>query len=154
REPRDYGLVLAGMKGFHASAIERLVQELGIGKSVRVTGWISRADLFGLYDRALACVYPSTFEGFGMPALEALAAGVPLLCSDIPPLREVAADCTLYFDPLSEEALAQGLAQIVSDQPLRAELSRKGRERAREFTWERTARETLNVLLEAAASAK
>jgi glycosyltransferase involved in cell wall biosynthesis len=92
-------------------------------------------------------VYPSTFEGFGMPALEALAAGAPLLCSDIPPLREVAADCALFFNPLEEDDLAQGLTRIVADEALRANLTRKGRERARTSTWERTARETLKVLL-------
>jgi glycosyltransferase involved in cell wall biosynthesis len=152
REPRDYRLVLAGMKGFHAEASERLIQELGLRERVTITGWIPRAGLVGLYDRALACVYPSTFEGFGMPALEAMAAGAPLLCSDIPPLREVASDCALYFDPLSEDALARGLAQIVSDETLRRELSRRGRERARTYTWERTAQQTLDVLLSAASA--
>ena len=147
REKRDYKLVLAGMRGFHADVIERLIDELGVRDQVTLTGWISRANLYDLYDRALACVYPSTFEGFGMPALEALAAGVPLLCSDIPPLREVAADCALFFNPLEEDDLAQGLTRIVADEALRANLTRKGRERARTFTWERTARETLKVLL-------
>jgi glycosyltransferase involved in cell wall biosynthesis len=152
REPRDYRLVLAGMKGFQADAIERLIGQLGVRERVTVTGWIPREDLVALYDRAWACVYPSTFEGFGMPALEAMAAGVPLLCSDIPPLREVAGDAAIYFDPLREDALAEGLRRIVSDEPLRAELSHKGRERARTFTWERTARETLAVLLAAAST--
>jgi glycosyltransferase involved in cell wall biosynthesis len=147
REKRDYTLVLAGMRGFHAKAIDRLIDQLGVRDRVTVTGWIPRADLYALYDRALACVYPSTFEGFGMPALEAMAAGVPLLCSDIPPLREVAADCALFFDPLSEDALAEGLTRIVSDEALRARLAHAGRERARTFTWERTAQETLSVLL-------
>jgi glycosyltransferase involved in cell wall biosynthesis len=147
RETRDYKLVLAGMRGFHADAIDRLIDELNIRDRVTLTGWISRAQLFDLYDRAWACVYPSTFEGFGMPALEAMAAGAPLLCSDIPPLREVAGDTALYFDPLNEDALAHGLERIVSDETLRAKLTAAGRERARSFTWERTARETLAVLL-------
>jgi glycosyltransferase involved in cell wall biosynthesis len=147
REKRDYKLVLAGMRGFHADAIERLIFELDVRDRVTLTGWISRAKLYDLYDRALACIYPSTFEGFGMPVLEAMAAGVPLACSEIPPLREVAADAALYFDPLDENALAAALARLVRDEPLRAHLSRKGRERARSFTWERAARETLNALL-------
>jgi glycosyltransferase involved in cell wall biosynthesis len=147
REKRDYTLVLAGMRGFHAEAIDSLIDQLGVRDQVTLSGWISRAELYDLYDRALACVYPSTFEGFGMPALEAMAAGVPLLCSNIPPLREVVAECALFFDPLDENALAQGLTRIVTDEALRATLARAGRERARTFTWERTARETLNVLL-------
>ena len=101
REKRDYKLVLAGMRGFRAEAVERLIAELDVCDRVTLTGWISRAKLYDLYDRALACIYPSTFEGFGMPVLEAMAAGVPLACSDIPPLREVAADTVLYFDSAS-----------------------------------------------------
>ncbi len=144
---RDFRLVLAGFRGFHAEAIERLVVELKLGDRVTLTGWISRTELFGLYDRALACVYPSTFEGFGMPVLEAMAAGVPLACSDIPPLREVAGDTALYFPPLDEAALASALTRIVADEALRAELARTGRDRARAFTWERAARQTLEILL-------
>jgi glycosyltransferase involved in cell wall biosynthesis len=153
REPRDCRLVLAGMKGFQADAIERLIGQLDVRARVTVTGWIPRENLVALYDRAWACVYPSTFEGFGMPALEAMAAGVPLLCSDIPPLREVAGDCALYFGPSDEDALARGLTRIVSDEGLRTNLRIQGRQRARTFTWERAARGTLDVLL-AAASAK
>jgi glycosyltransferase involved in cell wall biosynthesis len=144
---RDYKLVLAGMRGFHTEAIERLIAELNLGDRVTLTGWISRAQLYDLYDRALACIYPSTFEGFGMPVLEAMAAGVPLACSEIPPLREVAGNTALYFDPLDEGALAEALERITSDEALRAKLSHEARERARGFTWERAARETLQVLL-------
>jgi glycosyltransferase involved in cell wall biosynthesis len=147
RERRDYRLVLAGMRGFHAEAIDRLIYELDVGDRVTLTGWISRAELYDLYDHALACIYPSTFEGFGMPVLEAMAAGVPLACSDIPPLREVAADSALYFDPLKEDAMASALARISSDESLRDDLSRRGRRRAQTFTWERAARETLDILL-------
>jgi glycosyltransferase involved in cell wall biosynthesis len=147
REKHDFRLVLAGMRGFHAQAIDRLISDLGLGDRVTLTGWISRAELYALFDRALACIYPSTFEGFGMPVLEAMAAGVPLACSDIPPLREVGGDTVLYFDPLKEDAIASALARITEDEPLRARLSREGRERAQAFTWERTARETLDVLL-------
>jgi len=83
-----------------------------------------------------------------MPVLEAKAAGVPVACSDIPPLREVAADAALYFDPLDEDALASALTRIASDEPLRAKLSQSGRKRAKGFSWEQTARQTLDVLLE------
>ena len=146
REKRDYRLVLAGMRGFHADAIERLISELNVRDRVTLTGWVSRAELYNLYDHALACIYPSTFEGFGMPVLEAMAAGVPVACSAIPPLREVASDTALYFDPLDENAISSALAGIVGDEPLRANLSRSGREWARTFTWERAARQTLDVL--------
>ena len=149
RKNRDYRLVIAGFRGFHAQAIEKLIGDLSLGSHVQITGWIEREELYRLYDRALALVYPSTFEGFGMPVLEAMAAGVPVACSDIPPLREVAGDAALYFDPLEEDALAAALDSIVSDEPLRARLAHAGRERARTFTWERSAAKTLEVLLAA-----
>ena len=106
-----------------------------------------RDELYKLYARAHAFVYPSTFEGFGMPVLEALAAGIPTACADIPPLREVAGDRALFFDPLDEGAIAQALDQICSNDDLRRKLARGGPDRARPFTWERTARMTLAALL-------
>ncbi len=147
RRERDYKLVLAGMRGFHAEVIDRLVSELGLHEKVQLTGWISRADLFSLYDRAAACIQPSTFEGFGMPVLEAMAAGVPLACSAIPSHLAIAGETALTFDPLSDDAIADALDRIVSDGSLRQRLSCEARERARAFTWERTARETLDAIL-------
>ena len=103
---------------------------------MQLTGWIPREELLKLYSRATAFIYPSTFEGFGMPVLEAMAAGLPVACSDIPPLREVAGEAALFFDPLSEDAIADALDRITSDQPLRKRLTAAGPSRAREFTWE------------------
>lgn len=147
RKKRDYRLVIAGFRGFRAEAIEKLVTDLALGSQVQLTGWIGREELYRLYDRALAFIYPSTFEGFGMPVLEAMAAGVPVACSDIAPLREVAGDTALYFDPLEEDALAAALDRIVSDRALRARPANAGRERARTFTWERSAAKTLDALV-------
>jgi glycosyltransferase involved in cell wall biosynthesis len=114
--------------------------------SVELTGWIPREELLQLYARAQAFVYPSTFEGFGMPVLEAMAAGIPVACSDIPPLHEVAGETALFFDPLNDAAIAAALDRIVADTELRAKLEKAGPERARAFTWERAARETLAQL--------
>ncbi len=144
---RDWRLVIAGMRGFFADSLEALIAELGVKDSVKLTGWIPREDLLQLYAHAQAFVYPSTFEGFGMPVLEAMAAGVPAACSDIPPLREVAGEAALFFDPLSEDAVSAALDRITSDSELRAKLANEGPERARGFTWERAARETLSALL-------
>ena len=141
--PRDWRLVIAGMRGFFTDVLVALIAELGLQDSVQLTGWIPREELLQLYARAQAFVYPSTFEGFGMPVLEAMAAGIPVACSDIPPLREVAGEAALFFDPLSEEAIASALDRIIADATLRAKLEISGPERARSFTWERTARETL-----------
>lgn len=146
-QPRDFRLVLAGLRGFHADTIERLVEETGLRDSVQITGWVPREELYSLYERARAFVYPSIFEGFGMPVLEALAAGIPVACSDIPPLREVAGDAALYFNPLDEDAIASAIESVMSDVSLQERLAQAGRERAQPFTWERCAEQTLQVLL-------
>jgi glycosyltransferase involved in cell wall biosynthesis len=143
---RAQKLVLAGMRGFHAEPVERLIAELRVESRVQITGWLPRQELLGLFSRAWAFVYPSTFEGFGMPVLEALAAGLPAACSNIPPLREVAGNAALLFDPLDEDEMAAALDRISEDQELRRRLSRAGPERARSFTWERSAETTLKAL--------
>jgi glycosyltransferase involved in cell wall biosynthesis len=147
RSKSDHRLVLAGMRGFHAARIEALISELGLKDRVRLTGWIPRQELFGLYQRARAFIYPSTFEGFGIPVLEALASGIPVACSEIAPLREVAGDAALYFDPASEQQIGAALARITGDQDLRDRLSREGPAQARLFSWDKSARLTLDALL-------
>ena len=132
----EFRLVLTGMKGFAADRIQSLA-----GDGVEITGWIPRAQLLELFRKAWAFVYPSTFEGFGMPVAEALAAGVPVACSDIPPLREVAGECAVYFPP-GEPALEA----ICFDDVLRTRLEADGRRRAARFSWESAARRTLEVL--------
>jgi glycosyltransferase involved in cell wall biosynthesis len=139
---RDDKLILAGMRGFHTAQIEALIADLKVADSVTLTGWIPRADLLRLYQRARAFIYPSTFEGFGMPVLEAMAARIPVACSDIPPLREVAGDAALYFDPQDENAIAAALDGLVSNQSLVG----AGAARARNFTWATAAERTLAVL--------
>jgi glycosyltransferase involved in cell wall biosynthesis len=141
RRKRNYKLILAGMRGFHADEVEKLITN-----DIRITGWIPRDELMDLYARATAFIYPSTFEGFGMPVLEALAAGIPVACSDIAPLREVAGDAALFFDPLDEDAIANALDRVTSDQALRKQLAEAGPKRARNFTWQRSAELTLAAL--------
>jgi glycosyltransferase involved in cell wall biosynthesis len=150
RKPREQKLVLAGLRGFQASAIEALIAELGVGERISIPGWLPRQELMRLYEGAHAFVYPSTFEGFGMPVLEAMAAGIPVTCSDIPALREVAGDAgneaALFFDPSDEDAIAAALDRIATDIELRRTLAKAGPERARPFTWRRTAEKTLAAL--------
>jgi len=130
-------LVITGVRGFAAAEVEKLA-----GDSVRITGWLARADLYELFRGARGFIYPSTFEGFGMPVLEAMAAGVPVACSDIPPLREIAGSTVHYFDPASDSDIRNAL-QLLADGTIPTQAAS---ERAREFTWERTARETLDYL--------
>ncbi len=152
RKPRAQRLVLAGLRGFHTQPVEALIRDLGLRDSVEITGWLARDKLLPLYGQAWAFVYPSTFEGFGMPVLEALAAGIPAACSAIPPLREVAGDAALFFDPWDEDSIAAALDGIVEDESLRARLSQAGPGRARDFTWRRAAEQTREAMLSAARS--
>jgi glycosyltransferase involved in cell wall biosynthesis len=139
-------LICAGMFGFEANRLLAMREELGLTGSVEFTGWIPREELLRLYERAHAIVYPSTFEGFGMPVLEGMASGIPTACSSIPVLRETGGDAVLYFDPYDEHAIIEALQRISNDTDLRARLSAAGRARARQYTWARTGRETLRVL--------
>lgn len=143
-------LVLAGHKGFETGTVEAAVRELGLQADVTITGWIPRDDLLALYRDARAFVYPSLFEGFGIPVLEALAAGLPTACSDIEPLRSLAGDAALRFHPAREDAMLEALRRLCADEPLRERLRAAGPRRAREFPWRRTALGTLQTLRRAA----
>ena len=130
-------LVMTGVRGFAAREVEEMAGDL-----VKITGWIPRMELYELFRGARGFIYPSTFEGFGMPVLEAMAAGVPVACSDIPPLREIAGSTVHYFDPASETEIRDALERLAAGGiPTEA-----AQERAAEFTWEKTARETLDYL--------
>jgi glycosyltransferase involved in cell wall biosynthesis len=145
----DFRLAVAGLRGFHAEALERLRAELGLADAVRFTGWIPREELYDLYARAWAFLYPSTFEGFGLPVLEALAAGIPTGCSHIEPLAGMAGDAALQFDPGDVRAIGGAMERLVSDEALRARLAAAGPARAKQFSWTATARATLEAIVEA-----
>jgi glycosyltransferase involved in cell wall biosynthesis len=130
-------LILTGVRGFAAQEIESLA-----GASVQIAGWVPRSDLYGLYRAALGFIYPSTFEGFGMPVLEAMAAGVPVACSDIPPLREIARSTVHFFDPAIDREIRDALLLLASGK-ISTEAAQR---RAAQFTWEKTARATLDYL--------
>jgi glycosyltransferase involved in cell wall biosynthesis len=113
------------------------------GDRVRFTGWVDDATLEGLYRAATAFVFPSLAEGFGLPVLDALRRGVPVACSGAGSLPEVAGDAALYFDPADTDAIAGAVRRLLEDDELRRRLARAGPERARAFSWARTARATL-----------
>lgn len=131
-------LIMTGLKGFATREIEKLS-----GHNVRITGWIPREEVYELFRCARALICPSTFEGFGMPVLEAMAAGVPVACSDIPPLHEVAGPAVLYFNPANENEIEDAMRRLMGE----SRLVEPARVRAAGFTWEKSARETLRVLL-------
>jgi glycosyltransferase involved in cell wall biosynthesis len=133
-------LVLPGYPTAHERELRERARALGIAADVRFPAWISAAELEGLWAIADAFVFPSLYEGFGLPVLEAMARGVPVACSNASSLPEVAGGAALLFDPRDEGAIAQALQRLLSDRALADRLRALGRERAREFTWERTAR--------------
>ncbi len=138
-------LVLPGYPTPHEAELRARAEALGISDDVRFPAWVSAADLEGLYALADAFVFPSLYEGFGLPVLEAMARGVPVACSDRGSLAEVAGDAALLFDPDRVEDITRALASILQPDT-GARLRASGLERAREFTWERTATDSANAL--------
>ncbi|HEY2537104.1 MAG TPA: glycosyltransferase family 1 protein [Solirubrobacteraceae bacterium] len=136
-------LVLPGYATEYEARLRERARELAIGGDVHFLGWLSGEELEGLWQVAEAFVYPSLYEGFGLPVLEAMARGVPVACSNSSSLPEVAGDAALLFDPREEPAIADALERLLTDCAEVERLRARGLERARGFTWERTARATL-----------
>jgi glycosyltransferase involved in cell wall biosynthesis len=141
-EPRPL-LVLPGYATEHESELRGLAAELGVDGDTRFVGWVSAADLEGLYRLASCFVYPSLYEGFGLPVLEAMARGLPVACSDRGALGEVVGDAARIFDPESARSIADAVGELLRDACLAESLRSAGLERASRFTWGQTARATL-----------
>jgi glycosyltransferase involved in cell wall biosynthesis len=146
-------LVLVGHAGREGERMRALIDRLGIAERVRVTGWISDEDLEGLYRLAACCAYPSLYEGFGLPVLEAMLRGAPVACSHETSLAEVAGDAAEAFDPRDPAAIAASVQRVLTDPAHAADLVERGRRRAEGFSWERTARATLEAYERAVAFA-
>jgi glycosyltransferase involved in cell wall biosynthesis len=138
-------IVFAGPTAGRDRALRALAVELGIAERLRILGYVDDAALAGLYRDATLLCMPSLGEGFGLPVLEALAAGTPVVASDIAAIREVADDAAILVPPGDVGALTRAVRRVVSDHKLRAELNRKGRERASSFTWSSTADATVTA---------
>jgi glycosyltransferase involved in cell wall biosynthesis len=136
-------LVLPGYATAHEAQLRERARSLGVEGDVRFPSWVSSAELEGLWSIASGFVFPSLYEGFGLPVLEAMARGVPVACSNASSLPEVAGDAALLFDPRREPEIAEALLRLMNDQQLRARLIDLGRQRAERFTWSRAARLTL-----------
>src|SRR5690606_21979711 len=135
-------LVLAGGAGFGAAAIEERITASPARERILLPGYVDAATRAMLYQAADALVFPSLDEGFGLPVLEAMAAGLPVLTSTRSALPEVAGEAALLADPVDAEAIRDGMARLAQDRALRAELIRRGRARAECFTWNITAART------------
>jgi len=142
-------LVLVGARGWGHSPLFDEVQRLGIASRVRFTGFVDDDLLPHLYSTALTFVYPSLYEGFGLPVLEALACGAPVITSNTSSLPEVVGSAAVLIDPRNAPELAARLSQLLLDADSRAALSALGPAQAARFTWQRTAQRTLEVYTEA-----
>jgi glycosyltransferase involved in cell wall biosynthesis len=142
---RETPLVVAGAHGWLNDSVRERVGKLGLDKSVLFPGYIAGDDVAALYSLATVFAYPSLWEGFGLPVLEAMACGTPVLTSNVSALPEVAGDAALFVTPTDVEAIADGLARLLDDAALRAELGARGVRRTAAFSWKRCARETLAV---------
>jgi len=147
---RPCQLVLAGSLGLAGQHPlypdpRPLIRELGLEQQVVVKGRVSEEEKPLLYSAALAFLFPSLYEGFGMPVLEAMACGTPVLTSNNSSLPEVAGDAALLVDPHSTEEISQGMVRLANDASLREELRARGLDRARDFSWEQSAATTLDV---------
>jgi glycosyltransferase involved in cell wall biosynthesis len=140
--PDEAWLVLPGRPTAHGAELEAHAAALGVGDRLVLPGFVSDADLEGLWATATAFVLPSLSEGFGLPVAEAMRRGVPVACSDASSLPEVAGGAALLFDPRSADAVREAIARLLGDAGLRERLAAAGRVRAAELTWEQTARAT------------
>ncbi|MGH2559007.1 MAG: glycosyltransferase family 4 protein [Thermomicrobiales bacterium] len=139
-------LVVAGKRGWLANEVEAEIAHSGASHRIALLGYVADDDLAGLYAAADALCFPSLYEGFGLPALEAMAAGCPVVVSNRGSLPEVAGDAAEIVDPLDVGSIAAGLIRVLTDNARRSVLIERGWQRASTFTWARTARETLGVL--------
>lgn len=140
-------LVIVGIEDFSATHILRSVEDI-VGEDVIFTGYVDEADLPSIYSGADVFVYPSLFEGVGLPVLEAMRSGIPVVTSNTTSLREIVDDAAIAVDPLDVEALSQAIWMLIDNTGLKAEYIRKGHLRSLDFLWEATARKTVDIYKE------
>jgi glycosyltransferase involved in cell wall biosynthesis len=141
--PHD--LVIAGKLGWYTESLFQQAGALGLSQRIHFTGYMPDEDLPALYNLARLFVYPSRYEGFGLPPLEALACGLPVVCANAASLPEIVGDAALLVPPDDVEALAAAMRRVLDDTPLQAEMQARALRRAKRFTWEETARRTAQV---------
>jgi glycosyltransferase involved in cell wall biosynthesis len=142
---KSLSLVAIGEVQSRGANLTETARELGITDSVHCPGYVSSGDLRMLYSHAEAFVFPSLYEGFGIPLLDAMACGAPIITGSGSALPEVAGDAALYVDPHDPEQLGMEIERLVGDRELQTQLRKKGFERVKQFTWDRAAQETLHL---------
>jgi glycosyltransferase involved in cell wall biosynthesis len=138
-------LVLAGGRGWGSNSVDRLLAHSTHQGRIHKIGFVDDLMLRSLYSRASAFLYPSVFEGFGLPVIEAMACGCPVVSSKIASLSEVAGGASMEVDPFDVSAIAEAVRSVCTDAELAGDLTLRGKERAADFSWERCAEETIQV---------
>ncbi|MFQ5868515.1 MAG: glycosyltransferase family 4 protein, partial [Candidatus Zixiibacteriota bacterium] len=141
----DFDLVIATFSGESREELDQLVVQLSLQDNLRYLFSLKKGELAMLYNCAHFLVFPSLYEGFGLPALEAMACGCPVIASNRASLPEVVGEAGLFFDPEEPEELAEKMSLLGNDEGLRQELKERGKVQAQKFRWERTAEMTLEV---------
>jgi glycosyltransferase involved in cell wall biosynthesis len=143
--PDRYRLILVGGDGYGSGTIHDYIRRQGLGPRVQVRGYVTREELQSLYQSASVLLFPSLEEGFGIPALEAMASGLPVVASRTASLPEVGGEAALYVDPHDPQDIANKVLRAVEDSELRRKMIQQGLKRAQEFSWRRVAEATLKV---------
>jgi glycosyltransferase involved in cell wall biosynthesis len=142
---RDVQLVIVGPVGFRSSWVQRTIVDRGLSEFVRLLGYVEAEDLVALYNAATALVYPSVYEGFGLPVVEAMACGRPVIAADTSSLPEVVGSAGLLVDPFDVSAIAAAMERLIADPRLAAELGARGLAQAARFSWRQTASAALRT---------
>lgn len=144
-EFKNYQLILAGNKGHKSSEVFDSIKAQKVGKQVKYIGYVTHNQKIELLKRAVCFVFPSSYEGFGLPVLEAMALGTPVITTNVSSLPEVAGKAALLIDPDKEQDITKALKRLLGDKQLQSRLKRAGLARAKEFSWEECAKETIEV---------
>ncbi len=139
-------LVLVGRAGYGYDEVNYMIDQFNLSDEVIIPGWVEEDDLPFFYAGATAFVFPSKYEGFGIPLLQAMASGVPIVTSKVSAIPEVVQNSVLFFDPYNIDDMKNKIKKIIIDKGLQKELVKKGKERIKYFSWEKCAKETLNII--------
>lgn len=148
KEIPDLKLVLTGAASYGFDEVNYLISEFELEDKIIKTGWVDENDLPAIFSCSKGFVFPSLYEGFGIPLIQAMACGVPVACSNAPAITEVVEDAALIFDSQNIENMAECMKKLVKDQGLRDNLIKSGLEQSKKYSWKKTAEETLKILIE------
>ncbi len=142
----NHKLVLIGDASFGYDEVKYVIEEFNINGEVIMPGWIEEEDMPYIYNGATAFIFPSRYEGFGIPLLQAMGCHLPIAASSIPVFKEIAGEAALFFDPNNIRSISSAINRIITDDKLRKELIAEGNSRIKKFSWEKCAKETLDLI--------